>query len=374
MADKPAPSEPGAVVIAAAVLTLPARERAQYRQWLGRWTDYTGASFCRPNKSGASRRSEPRASNASARRRMVNPEGTDRERPLHTKLMVDHMRDDQPIAKPFSLQTRKRVIGETISQVPLIYTDPVIVGHHVDAVGPEKQSVRSASGILMEIAGKVCLVVSDHVLRAYEQFAAKDHTVFQFASCVFNPLDRLVARSAKSDIAIVGLTGLSPKREDEITDTTLGLTVSHRTIRPMPPLQVYRPSSWPPRPVAPDDVLFLSGFPEVYRTELDAGHTLSHAGLSIGGVLVTSVSEYPDAFMCQYEPAELEVAIPPADGSEFVMPADFSGLSGCPLFRDPGPAPSITFDLVGFVREGSAGWGILNCSASTNIHVDGTLE
>lgn len=40
--DHPLPGESATIVIAAGVLTLEPRERMAYRQWLGRWTDYSG--------------------------------------------------------------------------------------------------------------------------------------------------------------------------------------------------------------------------------------------------------------------------------------------------------------------------------------------
>ena len=40
--DHPAPSESATVVIVAGILRLEERDRMLFRQWVGRWTDYTG--------------------------------------------------------------------------------------------------------------------------------------------------------------------------------------------------------------------------------------------------------------------------------------------------------------------------------------------
>ena len=40
--DHPAPSESATVVIVAGILRVGERDRMLFRQWVGRWTDYTG--------------------------------------------------------------------------------------------------------------------------------------------------------------------------------------------------------------------------------------------------------------------------------------------------------------------------------------------
>lgn len=274
---------------------------------------------------------------------------------------------------PYSLESRKRVIGETISQVPLLYTDPVIIGHHPDAVGQQHALVNSASGVYMRFGDRLQLAISNHVLQIYERLLKEDHrAVFQFASVTLNPHERLIGRNATTDIAMIDMTGLLPVREDGNDGASLGLTEEYKTTPLMAPLQAYRTYKWPPDPVRVGDNLFLGGFPDTMRTLSEGGRKLSHGSFTIAGIQVTGVFYDPDRFTCRYDPSQWETAFAPEDGSDIVIP-DFSGMSGCPIFRDAKDQSTFTFDLVGFVIEEIRGYHLLSATSSSNIKLDGTL-
>ena len=270
-------------------------------------------------------------------------------------------------------------VAKAYSQVPLLYTGAVIIGHHIGTVGAERAQVRVASGVYIVLDGTPLLVISDHVLDVYESFIREDdRALFQFGDEQLRPLDRLISRSSKSDIATLNLSGLNPTRLSAPLSASLGLNVKSDASPPMPPLTAYAPSRWPPTDVVEQDVVFIGGFPEQTMRLTDDGWGLSHQPFTIAGAIVTSLTAYPPAFKCRYEVGEATVLftddrhISGQPGAN-VMPTDFSGMSGCPVFRDPGPN-GIAMDLIGFVRSGQPTLGTLDCTAATNIHLDGKVD
>lgn len=138
----------------------------------------------------------------------------------------------------------------------------------------------------------------------------------------------------------------------------------------MAPLREYRTHNWPPEPVKEGEVVFLGGFPEEMRDLLDGGRELSHRSFTITGLLIAVAFMNPDRFTCRYDKSDWETAFAPEDSSPLVIP-DFSGMSGCPIFRDA--SENYTFDLAGFVKEESPEYNLLEATASSNIRADGTL-
>ena len=78
----------------------------------------------------------------------------------------------------------------------------------------------------MGFQGRKQLACSNHVLEIYEHLLNENsRAVFQIASVVINPHERLIERNKITDIAMIDMTGLLPTREDGISDASLGLTV-----------------------------------------------------------------------------------------------------------------------------------------------------
>jgi len=191
-------------------------------------------------------------------------------------------------------------------------------------------------------------ITNNHVLEVYERHRAEKDDVFcQLGSAPFEPVDNLIARSKRWDLATFRL----PEQARQHW--------GHR---------ILVAEVWPPQPIqASDDILF-GGYPEIRRTH-ESG--LNPATMSVDFVSFRRQPHGCSAGQVSFhiDPSEMtwlpNVADPLSPG------ASLSGMSGGPCFRVL-PAEG-RIELGGFIYEGNYSLGIVFARQACLISADGQI-
>jgi hypothetical protein len=262
------------------------------------------------------------------------------------------------VSRDFSRIARLGEIGRQLVSYPALFCDPIIIGLHIDQVGPDAADVRSATGTLVRIGERNLLVTCHHVIEAYRRsYIEDDRTIFQFLDQVFDPLAILIDEDERRDIATLDFSGFAISRPP-VGDVRLPHDI-----------QVCSTGQRMAHEVRNGEIVFFGGWPEVRRTQIDGGRELSHQFFGFAGIPVTGAFE--GRFTCSFDRTEWESVYGPTEDPN-VQERQLSGLSGGPVFRDRGN--QINFDLVGFITAYSPTYDLLNVSSIENIRSDGGLR
>lgn len=253
-------------------------------------------------------------------------------------------------------QSDERQIATSLIEIGLAPCPHIIIAPRDP--GDQEAQFHSASGALIDFAGRPCLVTNKHVLDVYRAESAKRPTVFEFAGVGIDPLQRLYSEDAAVDIAVVRLDGLR-------------IDVARSPLSGIPNLQLYRPPKWPPNAPQPGDSVFFAGWPEVGRKIDISEAEAAFQPYSWTGVKVQSVTD--DQFTILFERERFQ-GVSGWETAEQLAERNLSGLSGTPIFRDTSVSGGLAADLIGFVKQYSPGMDYLVATSALNLRADGRIE
>ena len=261
------------------------------------------------------------------------------------------------LARAEAFNTPDREIASSLCDIALAFSTQIIIGR-TDVAATDPSRVRSATGSIIDIGGRPCLVTNKHVLDAYREERAKGPTVFEFAGVSIDPDDRrLYAENTQVDLAVVRLDGLQ-------------IRVDRSVVAGVPDLQVFKRTDWPAEPVSVGDKVFFAGWPEVGRRFGDDDNELIFQPYAFVGVEVRTVTD--DQFTCLFDRSQFS-GIFGWETARQMSERELSGLSGSPIFRDFGDGV-LAPDLVGFVKQYKPEYDYLIATSANNILADGHIR
>ncbi len=105
-----------------------------------------------------------------------------------------------------------------------------------------------ASGVLLEIGGKIALLTAEHVLTGFEKMKANGRTVFQASGVsLSDPVSRVVHRDEPGDIVFLEMSATEAEKTRVL---------------------VHRPAQWPPPAPVEGDFVVIVGFPKEIRRQV----------------------------------------------------------------------------------------------------------
>ncbi|MBS0164456.1 S1 family peptidase [Nitrospira sp. CMX1] len=206
--------------------------------------------------------------------------------------------------------------------------------------------MHSASGVLIKLDRPI-LITAEHVIEEFLKKQTEHPSIrLQIAKgSIENVAERIIARSKKSDLVTLDLSGLDLRE-----------FAQH--------LSLYTPLKWPPHSVMPGLTVLIVGFPMAYRYLLPIRRAIKFDSFC-QKVQVSSVNEC--GFACAVETNSIHNL-----NSDDAWPETYGGMSGCPIFAIRGN-PSV-LDLVGIVYEASDSFNIICARHANLVSPDGTLS
>lgn len=224
--------------------------------------------------------------------------------------------------------------------------------------GPKGEAITNATLnngtiTLVRLGGRNMGITNHHVIQQYrERVIAGENLTCQVGNVTIEPLSCLVSECEKTDLAVLDLNGIDPKK-----------------IRGSPtmPCQFHEPTEWPPRIPKIGEFVIFGGFPGTKREE--AGRRSFVFGtFSSGSSEVISVQ--PDVLTCTIALEQCVIAFD-YDGKGL---EGLPGISGAPvLVQRQLESGFFVFDLVGVVFEYSESFDALRVRPSTLIEENGAI-
>ena len=269
---------------------------------------------------------------------------------------MDDVRPTSPSHDAIGPITTAAVTREYLNDFAVRHCTAVLFGPSLDG-GRKVEVAAFGTATLLNIDRRLLIVTNEHVLAEYERLCATPgaRIHFQVGKAAFDPMERLVDRASGFDICTFDASGL------EINDRL--------PIDPLPMVEFYVASSWPPQRPVPGERFMWTGFPSSLR-HVDAG-TRFTVPLTFTGARVTRVDGRN--IVCNLDPDRRDIRIYHGDDLYVDSPAlrDLGGMSGGPAFVDRDG--SLRPELVGIVREYYSDGAQTLIARLDAIKLDGTL-
>lgn len=238
-------------------------------------------------------------------------------------------------------------LGEKLGKFPLLFAKAAFFGQRPSKKRPSEISSGSVS--LVDLGDGPLAITCEHVIAGYIDMAKKhDNCVFQIGSVEINPLEQLVEKNARLDLATIRLTAEQAKLIT--TEGEIGSCI-------------FRPTVWPPEPLQKGQFVAFGGFPGCLRT-IESFDEYIFGSWSCGASEISSVSDgqFVSAFEREYWVKSF--------GSDHHMNIDaLGGLSGGPVFIDRG----LYWDFVGIVSQYHENFDAMFFASSRALRANGTI-
>lgn len=238
-------------------------------------------------------------------------------------------------------------LGEKLGKFPLLFAKSVLFGQRPSKSRPNQISNGTVS--LVDLGDGPLAVTCEHVIAGYiEMTKAHDNLVFQIGSVEINPLEQLVDKNARLDLATIRLTDAQVKSitsEGEIGSC------------------VFRPKTWPSEALTEGEFVAFGGFPGSLRT-VAAFDEYILGSWSSGGSQVSSVSEgqFVSAF-------EREAWVKSFGAEHHLTINALGGLSGGPAFINRG----LYWDFVGIVSQYHENYDAMFFASTSSLRANGSI-
>jgi hypothetical protein len=165
-------------------------------------------------------------------------------------------------------------LGEKLAKFPLLFAKAAFFGQRPSKNRPSKISNGTVS--LVDLGDGPLAITCEHVIAGYLDMAKRhDNLVFQIGSVEVNPLEQLVDKNRRIDLATIRLT-----EEQAKSITSEGEIGSC----------IFQPKAWPPEPVGRGQFVAFGGFPGYLRTIASFDEYI-FGSWSSGASEISSVSE-----------------------------------------------------------------------------------
>jgi hypothetical protein len=241
---------------------------------------------------------------------------------------------------PRGQQTHIRTTGQKMVGLAMRYAIPVIYAPPVSLGGKPQ----GGTAWIVRIDEDFFFVTARHILTAYQKRISDGEQLNWHIGALplIDPISRIHFEDKQRDIVFLRLS------EEE---ATLACADSS---------WIYSPSTgWPAREPRVGELALISGFPEALRSVADGS---IKAGPCSAAFTVTTSVNGSGCFCCQIERADLisynGQELPPPD-------TEFGGWSGGPVLL----AETLSYPVVGIVKEYSADFGVLIIASLAGIHL-----
>lgn len=239
------------------------------------------------------------------------------------------------------------VLGEKLAKFPLLFAKAAFFGQLPSKNRPSKISNGTVS--LVDLGDGPLAITCEHVIAGYTDMTkAHDNLVFQIGCVEINPLEQLIDRNARLDLATIRLT------EEQVKSITSEGEIGSC---------VFRPKAWPPEALQKGQFVAFGGFPGCLRT-VESFDEYLFKSWSSGASQISSVSD--GQFVSAFE-REFWVK---SFGAERHMNIDaLGGLSGGPVFIDRG----LYWDFVGIVSQYQESYDAMFFASTSCLRANGTI-
>lgn len=255
------------------------------------------------------------------------------------------MSESEEIVK--AKQLAAGALGEKMGKFPLLFAKAAFFGQRPSKSRPSQISNGTVS--LIDLGEGPLAITCEHVIAGYSEMTkAHDNLVFQIGSVEINPLEQLIDKNARLDLATIRLT------EAQIKSITSEGEIGSC---------VFRPKAWPPEALKKGQFVAFGGFPGSLRT-VAAFDEYIFGSWSSGGSLVSSVSEgqFVSAF-------EREVWVKSFGAEHHLTINALGGLSGGPAFINRG----LYWDFVGIVSQYHENYDAMFFASTSGLRANGTI-
>lgn len=255
------------------------------------------------------------------------------------------MSESEEIAK--AKQLAAGALGERLSKFPLLFATAVFFGQRPSKLRPSQ--ICSGTVSLVDLGEGPIAVTCEHVIAGYSEMAkAHDNLVFQIGSVEINPLEQLIDKNTRLDLATIRLT------EAQIKSITSEGEIGSC---------VFRPKAWPPEVLKEGQFVAFGGFPGSLRTMASFDEYIFDSWSS-GASKVSSISEgqFVSAF-------EREVWVKSFGAEHHLTISALGGLSGGPAFINRG----LYWDFVGIVSQYHENYDAMFFASTSGLRTNGTI-
>lgn len=255
------------------------------------------------------------------------------------------MSESEEIAK--AKQLAAGALGENLAKFPLLFATAVFFGQRPSKVRPSQ--ICSGTVSLVDLGEGPIAVTCEHVIAGYSEMAkAHDNLVFQIGSVEINPLEQLIDKNTRLDLATIRLS------EAQINSITSEGEIGSC---------VFRPKAWPPEALKEGQFVAFGGFPGSLRTMTSFDEYIFDSWSS-GASKVSSISEgqFVSAF-------EREVWVKSFGAEHHLTISALGGLSGGPAFINRG----LYWDFVGIVSQYHENYDAMFFASTSGLRTNGTI-
>lgn len=238
-------------------------------------------------------------------------------------------------------------LGEHMSKFPLLFAHVVFFGQRPSKSHPSE--IRSGTISIIDLGEGPFAVTCEHVIAGYcEMKEIHNNLVFQIGNIEINPLEQLIDKNARLDLATIRLS------EEQIKSITPEGEIGSC---------VFRPKAWPPETLKEGEFVSFGGFPGSLRTVVSFDEYIFDSW-SCGGSKVFSVSE--GQFVSVFE---RELWVKTFGAAHNLTIDSLGGLSGGPVFINRG----LYSDFVGIVSQYHESYDAMFFSSASSLRVNGTI-
>lgn len=255
------------------------------------------------------------------------------------------MNESEKIAKAKLLAAGP--LGEQMAKFPLLFAHAVFFGQRPSKDHPSEISSGTIS--LIDLGEGPLAITCEHVIAGYcEMKKTSDNLVFQINDVEINPLEQLIDKDARLDLATIRLTDAQLKSITSAGD--IGSCA-------------FRPKAWPPETLKEGEFVSFGGFPGSLRTVASFDEYIFDSW-SCGGTRVSSVSEgqFVSAFDREYWVKSFGAA-------HHLTLNSLGGLSGGPVFINRG----LYSDFVGIVSQYHESYDAMFFASTSGLRANGTI-
>lgn len=238
-------------------------------------------------------------------------------------------------------------LGEMLAKFPLLFAHVTFFGPRPSKIHPSE--IRSGTISIVDLGAGPFAVTCEHVIAAYcNMKETHDNLVFQISNIEIDPLEQLIDKNARLDLATIHLS------KEQLVSITSGEGISS---------SVFMPKSWPPDAIKDGDFVSFGGFPGSLRSIVSFDEYIFESW-SCGGSKVSSVSE--GQFVSAFEREKWVKSF----GAEHHLTLDaLGGLSGGPVFINRG----LYSEFVGIVSQYHENYDAMFFSSASNLRANGTI-
>lgn len=238
-------------------------------------------------------------------------------------------------------------LGEKLAKFPLLFAKSVVFGPRPSNSRPSQ--IRNGTVSLVDLGEGPLAITCEHVIAGYIEMAkTHDNLVFQIGSVDINPLEQLVDKNARLDLATIRLT------EAQVQSITSEGEIGSC---------VFRPKAWPSEALKIGEFVAFGGFPGSLRTIVALDEYIL-GSWSSGGSPVSSVSE--GQFVSAFEREFWDKSF----GAKHQLNMDtLGGLSGGPVFINRG----LYWDFVGIVSQYHENYDAMFFASTSSLRTDGSI-